>query len=356
VNRMTPLPCKTGNLIVASAFGLLAAMTPSPDARAQTPRTVRVGVNLPGLMAPLPVSVSSTGEATVLEYPKRWSGSLNVITFASPLGQKLEGAVCDGVASRLRIVGDPSIPPMMKDRIRDSIRQESAVTFHASSVSFLPTQGLLHAILDAAKGAGLPLNAVTLANPLDASSFEVALSLTDKALSHAIGGEDELREQLSSVFGAGTLLTGETAGEFSAVDLACDLRSGEAKLSLRFKGSVGGAAADRDLLAEDAARELVQRLDRRKSEFQQGDSALDARRNAFVAGWVLGEELRAVKVQSPDLNDRIALFERLFSLSSGRPLALDGETLSKAIRVPHTGSVSFSGTAAFTLTSRGGVP
>jgi len=356
VNCLLPLPWKNGKLFLAGALGLLTTLACSLEARTDNSRFVRVNVKLPGLVEPLPVSVTSAGEATVIEYPKHWSGTLETVAFASPFGQKLDGALCEGVSSRVRMFVDPSIPAMMKDRIRESLRKDSSVTLHASSVSFLHTQVLQRAILDAAKAAGLTLNAVTVTNPLDASSYEVALSLTDRALSKALGEEEDLRAQLFALFGAGTLLTGETAGEFSAVDLACDLRSGEAKLSLRIKGSVGGGAAGRNLLTEVTARELVKRLDGRKGEFHPGDSVLDARRNAFVAGMVLGDELRTVKAQGLTTNDRIALFERLFSLSSGRPIALSGEALARAVRVPSVGVAPYSGTADFSLVSSGETP
>jgi len=356
LKSLMPATRKTGNVILASTFGLLAALGPSLDARAESSRVVRVGVKLPGLMEPLPVSVSSTGEATVLEYPKRWSGSLEAVAFASPFGQEFGGTLCEGVSSRIRMFGDASIPSMMKDHIRESIRKVSSITLRASSVSFLPTLGLQRAILDAANLAGLALNAVNLTNPIVASAYEVDLVLTDKALSRALSEEDELRAQLAGVFGAGTLLTGETGGEFSAVDLACDLRSGEAQVSLRFKGTVSGGAADRNLVSDEIARDLVQRLEARKGEFLSETSALDSRRNAFLAGMVLGEELRALKATSTSAQDRIALFERLFSLSSGRPLALAGDALTKAIRVPSTGSTPFSGTAVLRLNASGDTP
>ena len=308
-------------------------------------------VALPGVSEPVYVGVTegNPGIAHVRAYPKTWMGQAEVFSMLSPYGAKLDGATCQKIQEQVQLAASNTIPPLMKERLKELIRQSGSVSLRVEGIPFLPTQKFKRAIMDAYAAHSAALNSVEISNPLSLQSFRVELKWEKDAWSKVLGEEEKLLKQVEGLFSATTLLSGESSGELSALDLACDLASGRARLLLALQGQESGTQAERDLIPMQHAHELVEKIQLLDSKFFKGGSPLDLKRNFVLGGLFLQSTLEQMQLSQIPNGDKIAIHERLFSADQGLPLKQDAFQLAQTLRVPTGEFKRFTGVSTFSI-------
>lgn len=194
-------------------------------------------VTLPGLMEPLSLWVQSYGFTHIKAYPTQWEGTGEVFSMMSAYGTRLNEETCGKVQDALGVGEDDSTRATRVASAAKWVRQ-STISVKLYSIPFLPTQLFKRALMDKLNEQNLRVSHVDITNPLVLENHQVKLKLEDDAWTKIIGQEKELENKLQRLFASTTHLTGESSGEISAIDLACDLAFGRAQIELTLNGQV----------------------------------------------------------------------------------------------------------------------
>lgn len=310
---------------------------------AQSPAasSVRIGIAVPGVDGKIEAHVSPQGDVTVDQYPSRFDGSLKVTAMASPVfGRTLGDAACQAVENRALIALDDTYPADLRKVAFDNVRKDNAFTLDATVASFFGTSEFLQAAKSAALAAGVQATSFQIKNPLVGRRFDVALDLSDDALSKRLGDSDFLIRQLKAMLQtSGGLATGTSKGEVSAADLVCDLRSGKARLSVRVLGEVAAERVIEPLFEAAVARAFYRELKIALEETPETYTLAQG----LVAGGVAVQDAATSAGATLDWRSIGVIAAKLFDERTGELIEVSEEDLQTVLAAPREGGERFEG-------------
>ncbi|SMF07896.1 hypothetical protein [Pseudobacteriovorax antillogorgiicola] len=178
--------------------------------------------------------VEDSGLFSIVDYPNILDGTFSLNLIGSTFGNNLDDGTCSAVGTQVRML---DLLPHRRAEIMRKLREESAVRIDSSIASYLDQTLIRQQVKQVAENAGIQAGAFVHRNPYVVGTVNVSLNWESSALIQKVGATEDLKKSLEDIFSIPSPVGGQVSGRIQAMDLACDLRSGKAHISVDISGS-----------------------------------------------------------------------------------------------------------------------
>jgi hypothetical protein len=292
----------------------------------------------------LKVNVGKAGEMRVLNYPKSWKASLEVLQVpTAAVVSEITVASCEALSQRISGGGGASSPS--SQRLFDEIRRTSPVLVRLDIFSQFQESHIAAALRRIYEENEWELpNAFLLANPIEASEWQIRIEPGAGSLSERVGNMGELQRLVTGLVTASTAQVGVSHAPITAIDFLCDLKMGKTAFTVTLVGDLAGTPLLRPLLPVGQAEKVSEHLQSYAERFPPLTDRVTFSKNRILASAIVSRYLVEHRVDL-SLESVVTLVDRLSSSETGAPLALSAGEVEERIQILISDRSPFQGEA-----------